>query len=174
MLLLPFDWYCSACFGILFVSILCTSCSHFCWYCFISFAVFCAPVLSLIHCFFSLSTFVIPSKCLKNFICPASKHCSSVFFSTQASLPNLWSANRLNQHKNEIQLFLNLNHIDIFLISETHFTLRSHFSIPGYNISYTNHPDGTAQGGTAILIKSTIAYYELMKYTEAEIQATSI
>jgi len=39
-----FDLYCNACFGILFVSILCTCCSHFSWYCFISFTIFCAPV----------------------------------------------------------------------------------------------------------------------------------
>ena len=44
MFLCPFGWYCSACFGILFVSILCTCCSHFSWYCFISFTMFCAPV----------------------------------------------------------------------------------------------------------------------------------
>ena len=87
MFLLPFGLYCSACFGSLFVSILCT-CSHFSWYCFISFTMFCAPVSCLIHWFFSLSSFVIPSRCLKNFICAASKGCSSVFFSTQTSLPN--------------------------------------------------------------------------------------
>ena len=73
-------------FGILFVPILCTRCSYFSWYCFNSFTVFCTPVFSLIHRFFSLSSFVIPSKCLKNFICAASKRCSSLFFSTQASL----------------------------------------------------------------------------------------
>ena len=44
----------------------------------------------LIHWFFSLSSFVIPSTCLKNFICAASKRCSSLFFSTQASLPSCW------------------------------------------------------------------------------------
>ena len=38
--------------------------------------------------FFSSSNFVIPSKCLKHFICAASKRCSSLFLSTQASLPN--------------------------------------------------------------------------------------
>ena len=85
-----------------------------------------------------------------------------------------WNAKGLNQHKSEIQLFLNLNRIDIFLISVTHFTSKSHLVIPGYNLCCTNHPDGTAHGGTAILIKSTIAYFELLKYTEAEIQATSI
>jgi len=44
MFLRPFGLYRSACFGIPFVSILCTCCSHFFWYCFISFTVFCAPV----------------------------------------------------------------------------------------------------------------------------------
>ena len=39
-----FGLYCSACLGILFVSILCMCCSHFSWYCFISFTIFCAPV----------------------------------------------------------------------------------------------------------------------------------
>ena len=33
----PFGLYCSACFGSLFVSILCKCCSHFFLYCFISF-----------------------------------------------------------------------------------------------------------------------------------------
>ena len=47
MFLRPFGLYCSDCFGILFVSILCTCCSHFFWYCFISFTMFCAPVLPL-------------------------------------------------------------------------------------------------------------------------------
>jgi len=88
MCLRPFGLYCNACFGILFVSILCMCCSHFSWYCFISFTIFCAPVFPLIHWFFSLSSFVIPSKCLKNFIYADSKRCSSFFFSTQASLPN--------------------------------------------------------------------------------------
>jgi len=44
------------------------------------------------HWFFSLSNFVIPSKCLKNFICAASKCYSSLFFNTQASLPNFNAA----------------------------------------------------------------------------------
>ena len=76
-----FGLYCNACLGILFVTILCMCCSHFSWYCFISFTVFSAPVFSLIHCFFSLSSFVFPRRCLKNFICAASKRCSSLFFS---------------------------------------------------------------------------------------------
>ena len=52
--------YCSACLGILFVSILCMCCSHFSWYCFISFTLNSDSVFSLIQWFFSLSSFVIP------------------------------------------------------------------------------------------------------------------
>ena len=92
MFLRPFGLYRSACFGILFVSILCTCCSHFSWYCFISFTIFCAPVFSLLHWFFSLSNFVIPRKCLKNFICAASKRYSSLFLSIQVSLANFNAA----------------------------------------------------------------------------------
>jgi len=92
MFRLPSGLYFSACLGSLFLSILCTCCSHFFWYCFISSTIFCAPVFSLIHWFFSLSNFVIPNKCLKNFICAASKRFPSLFFSTQASLPNFNAA----------------------------------------------------------------------------------
>ena len=42
--------------------------------------------------FFSSSSFVIPSTCLKNFICAVYKRCSSLLFSTQASLPNFNAA----------------------------------------------------------------------------------
>ena len=44
MSLRPFVLYRNACFGILFLSILCTGCSHLFWYCFISFTMFCATV----------------------------------------------------------------------------------------------------------------------------------
>jgi hypothetical protein len=80
----------------------------------------------------------------------------------------------LQNHKEEILLFLKQNYIDILLISETHCTNRSYFSIPRSKLCYTNHPDGTAHGSTVILIKETIVYYELIKYEEDFIQATSV
>jgi hypothetical protein len=52
-----FGLYCSACLDILFVSILCTCCSHFSWYCFISFTMFCASVFPLMHWFFAFLVF---------------------------------------------------------------------------------------------------------------------
>jgi hypothetical protein len=60
------------------------------------------------------------------------------------------------------------------LISETHITLKNYFTIPGYKLCHTNHPDGTAHGSTALLTKDTIMYCELLKYKAYAIQATSI
>jgi hypothetical protein len=58
-----------------------------------------------------------------------------------------WNANGLQKHREEIKLFLSQNQIDIMLVSETHFTTKSYFSIPGYSICQTNNPDGKAHGG---------------------------
>jgi hypothetical protein len=85
----------------------------------------------------------------------------------------LWNASGLQNHK-ELNLFLNENKIDIILISETHFTSKSHFSIAGYNICLANHPDGKAHGGTAILIKSKIAYVAQPCYAKPQLQAAII
>jgi len=86
----------------------------------------------------------------------------------------LWNANGLQNHKEELKLFLTQNQIDIMLISETHFTNKSRFSIAGYNICLANHPDDKVHGGTAILIKSKIAYAEQLCYAKPELQATII
>ena len=86
----------------------------------------------------------------------------------------LWNANGPQNHKEEIKLFLTQNKIDVMLISETHFTSRSHFTVPGYDTCLTNHPADKAHGGTAILIKSHIAYAELPRYATPKLQATII
>lgn len=86
----------------------------------------------------------------------------------------LWNSNGMCQRKDEIQIFLQENLIDVLLVSETHFTSKSYFKIPYYNLYYTLHPDGTAHAGTAILIKSSIEHHELAKYEEHYLQATSI
>ncbi|PNF37915.1 hypothetical protein B7P43_G03886 [Cryptotermes secundus] len=64
-----------------------------------------------------------------------------------------WNASGVPSHQEDIKIFLNINSIDILLISETHFTSRSYFNIPKYKLYRTNHPDDTTHGGTAILIK---------------------
>jgi len=65
----------------------------------------------------------------------------------------VWNANGLCQHAQEIKLFLQTLHLDILLVSETHFTERSYMKIPNYNIYHTTHPDETAHGSTAVIIR---------------------
>jgi len=60
------------------------------------------------------------------------------------------------------------------LISETHFTSKSHFPIAGYNTCLANHPEDKAHGSSAILIKTKIAYAEQLWYAKPELQATII
>jgi exonuclease III len=85
-----------------------------------------------------------------------------------------WNSNGLQNHKEELTIFLKQNYIDILLITETHLTYKNYFRIPSYKLCHTTHQDGTAHGGTAILIKESIQHYELLKYQEESIQATSI
>jgi hypothetical protein len=59
-------------------------------------------------------------------------------------------------------------------VSETHFTDRSYFKIPHYNAYFTNHPDNTARAGSGILIKNSISHYELPKFGQKFLQATTI
>jgi exonuclease III len=64
-----------------------------------------------------------------------------------------WNANGLQNHQEEIKIFLKINAIDNLLISEAHFTDKRYISIPTYKLYQTNHTDGKAHGGTATLIK---------------------
>lgn len=86
----------------------------------------------------------------------------------------LWNSNGLSQHTLEITSFLNRHSVDILLVSETHFTQKSYLNIPNYSVLYTNHPDNTAHGGTAIIIRKNIQCTELEKFRKDCIQATSI
>lgn len=60
------------------------------------------------------------------------------------------------------------------MISETHFTNKSYFDIPKYKFYSTNHPDGTAHAGSAVLVKSNIKHYSMQSYCLDKIQATNI
>ena len=78
------------------------------------------------------------------------------------------------KHTEEVKNYVQNQQVDIMLISETHFTTRSYFKIPNYAIYDTQHPDGTAHGGTAILIKKGIKHYLHGHYNLEYLQATSI
>jgi len=76
-------------------------------------------------------------------------------FTNQSLSILLFNANGIKNHVNELQFVLHNKRIDIALITETHFTQHSYIFIPGYKLVRANHPDNTAHGGVAILIKST-------------------
>lgn len=86
----------------------------------------------------------------------------------------LWNANGVSQHKNLLQHLLHEKKINIALITETHLTNNSNFNIFGYTLYKTNHTDGSAHAGTAILISSDIKHNELPCFQEPYMQATII
>lgn len=85
-----------------------------------------------------------------------------------------WNANGASNHIREIEIFLVSNHIDILLISETHFTVKTYFNIRGYDIIQANHPDGKAHAGSALLIKSSFKFETMDQIVTPWIQASGI
>ena len=86
----------------------------------------------------------------------------------------LFNANGLKNHLLELQSVLNDRRIDITLITETHCTLYSHIHIPGYRRHKANHPDNTAHGDVAILVKYSIIYRSLPNVCEDIFQSCAI
>jgi len=86
----------------------------------------------------------------------------------------LRNANGFFNHTLELQTFLNMHKIDIALISETHFIARTVFKIPHYTVYRTIHPDDTAHGGAAVILRSSIRHHELLHYQSDKIQAATI
>lgn len=86
----------------------------------------------------------------------------------------LWNANGLPNHTLEVQKYIQLNNIDMMLISETHFTSKHYFNINGYKFYHTMHPDRKAHGGSAILIKNNIRHHLANSYCNEKFQATNV
>jgi hypothetical protein len=85
----------------------------------------------------------------------------------------LWNTNGLTQHIEGLKTFTSIHNIDVMLISETHFTEKSYLKLSNYTVYHTNHPAGTARGGTAIIIKNK-KYDQLNNYSQDFLQATSV
>lgn len=85
-----------------------------------------------------------------------------------------WNANGLLQHQQELQTVLDIEKIDVCLISETHFTKESFVRFKGYKVYQTIHPENAAKGGSAVIIRDSIAHYQEMEYQSVEIQATAV
>lgn len=86
----------------------------------------------------------------------------------------LWNANGLLKHQQELEVILESEKIDVCLIAETHFTKQSFIKIKNYVIYHTIHPNNSARGGSAVIIKNSIKHFEEEKYCTAEFQATTI
>jgi hypothetical protein len=67
-------------------------------------------------------------------------------------------------------LYLNINKIDILLISETHATDRKYVKIPYYIVYFVNHPDNQAHAGAAI-IRTALKHHVLQPYITNKIQS---
>lgn len=86
----------------------------------------------------------------------------------------VWNANGLSRHSHELKQFLSIHNIDVMMISETHFTEKSHLKLHRYKIYHTMHPSDKARGGSAIIVREAIKHYEHNKYQKEHIQATTI
>lgn len=85
-----------------------------------------------------------------------------------------WNSNGLQNHVQEITIFLKVNKIDILLISESHSTDRTVIKIPQHTVYYAHHPDGGAHAGSAIIIRNTINHNLQKPYITNKIQSTII
>jgi hypothetical protein len=85
-----------------------------------------------------------------------------------------WNINGLAPNKNELEMFIINNKLDVCLISESHTTSRSQICIQGFSVYLTSHPDGGAHAGTALIIKNSIKHYLLESFTTPHLQATTV
>jgi len=85
-----------------------------------------------------------------------------------------WNANGLLNQQQELQAILDINKIDVCLISETHFTKQSFIKFRGYKIYHTIHPGNAARGGSSITVKDNIYHNEEVKIKAEDIQVTAL
>lgn len=85
-----------------------------------------------------------------------------------------WNANGLIRRKLELQAILDIKNIDVCLISETHLTKQSLIKFRGYKIYHTIHPNNSARGGSAVIIKENMEHHEEAKYQTEQIQSTAV
>jgi exonuclease III len=85
-----------------------------------------------------------------------------------------WNANGLLNHKYELQAILDINKIDVCLISETHFTKQSFIKFRGYKVYHTTHPRNAARGGCVVIVKDNIHHNEEDKIEAEDIHRTAL
>lgn len=86
----------------------------------------------------------------------------------------LWNSNGLQQHKPELEIFLEESKIDVCFISEAHFTRETSFKIHGFKTYHTLHPSNKARGGAVVIVRANIKHHEEPKFSSEFIQASTI
>lgn len=85
-----------------------------------------------------------------------------------------WNANGLHGRINELELFIQMQKIDICLISETHFTHESNIKLANYCIYRSDHPSNKARGGSAIIIHQKIKHSVELNIETSNMQVTTV
>lgn len=86
----------------------------------------------------------------------------------------LWNSNGILNRRNELELTMNTNRIDVVLLTETHLLSRYNLYFPNYVTYRSDHPDQTGHGGTAIIIKRTLTHHLIPTQNTPSLQSTSI
>ncbi|KAG5320424.1 RTJK polymerase, partial [Pseudoatta argentina] len=82
-----------------------------------------------------------------------------------------WNANGLLRYQQELRSVLDIEKIDVCLISET-LTKQFYIKLRGYKVYHAIHPANTARSGSAIIIEDNILHHEKVRYETEYIQAT--
>lgn len=70
-----------------------------------------------------------------------------------------------------MQVVLDIEKIDVCLISETHFTIQSYIKCKGKQVYHTRHSENPAKRGSAVLSKENLFHHEETKYETEEMHA---
>lgn len=86
-----------------------------------------------------------------------------------------WNANGILKHRNELEIFLRENNIDVMLLVETHLCSKNNrFKINGYNTHLQNNPEDKPCGGTAVLVRNRLRYSPVPSVNSKFIQSSVV
>lgn len=85
-----------------------------------------------------------------------------------------WNANGILNKRNELEVFLKVQNVDICLLSETHLRKDDILAFSGYQVYHTTHPDNQPKGGSAVIIRNDLQHYEYCKIQNPEMQLTAV
>lgn len=84
------------------------------------------------------------------------------------------NVNGLLTNKNDVENFLNVEKIDILLLSETHLLPEQYFSVLNYDFYRSDHPSENSWGGAGLLIRSHLKHYLGLQRVSPSIQAVGV